>query len=548
MRRWTAALAFLALFLSLVSSSASPRTAAGEFPRRPKLILIIVIDQLRYDYLVRFRPQFVEGGFNLLLRGGADFVDCRYDYAITVTGPGHATLLTGAYPNIHGIIGNEWYDRSLRRTVQCVEDPSTKLVNGSADPNPTPGMSPARLVGSTLGDELRAATDYRSKVVSIAGKDRSAVLLGGHSASAAYWYDAKAGGFVTSSYYLPALPAWAAKFNQQSPAKDFCNQQWKALPETPGGEGKVFREFKPDANEPCPDSRFLAWLEQTPFMNDLEFAFARAAVANEHLGQGPDTDLLAIGLSVNDSVGHAYGPYSPQVADCTLQTDRALAAFFADLDKTVGLSNVWIALSADHGVAPTPAFIRSHNLGLGIAQANAIRMAVDQAMVGEFGPGAWIESADYSGFYLDHSALKAHQIQPTKAEAVAAEAAASAPGVMAAFTRSQFMTGTLPRSPIARKAANSYFPKRSPDVLIVLEPFALPVAGLNTTTHGSSWSYDTQVPLVLWGSEFKPGVLADRCEPIDLAATLAAALGLAQPSGSEGHPLVQALKELPQGR
>jgi len=545
-RSKTTALTFLALILALLTSSALPRPAAGEFPRRPKLILILVIDQFRYDYLVRFRPQFVEGGFNLLLSGGADFVDCRYDYATTVTGTGHATLLTGAYPNVHGIVGNEWYDRSLRRMVYCVEDPSTKLVTGVGEPSPTPGLSPARLVGSTLGDELRAATDFRSKVVSIALKDRAAVLMGGHSPSAVYWYDPKAGGFVTSTYYAPALPDWAAKFNQQSPAQDFCRQQWKAVPETPGGAGKVFSEFRPDTNERCPDPKFLAWLEQTPFMNDLELAFARAAVINEHLGQGPDTDLLAIGLSVNDHIGHAYGPYSSQVADCTLRTDRALAAYFADLDRIVGLSNVWIALSADHGVAPTPAFIRSHNLGPGNAQRRLIRGAVEQAMVGAFGPGAWVEAAEEFGFYLDQNALRAHGIQPSRAEEVAAEAAASAPGVMAAFTRSQFMTGRLPASPLARKAANSFYPKRSPDVFIVLEPYAVPVSGQGGTTHGGLWNYDAQVPLVLWGSEFRPGVQAGPCETVDLAATLAAALGLGQPSGAEGRPLAQAMRELPE--
>jgi predicted AlkP superfamily pyrophosphatase or phosphodiesterase len=545
-RNWlpkkTTVLLFLSFILSLWFFPARSRPAVAGFPRRPKLVLILVIDQFRYDYLERFRPQFVERGFKLLLNGGANFVDCRYDYATIVTGPGHATLFTGTYPNIHGIISNQWYDRHLRRPVYCVEDANTKLVTGSSGPSPAPGFSPARLVGSTIGDELRAATDFRSKVISISIKDRAAILMGGHSPNATYWFDPTVGGFVTSTYYLPALPAWVDQFNQQSPTKRYCGLEWKALSETPGAGGTVLSEFKPEPNESCPDANFLAWLDETPFMNELELAFVRAAIRNEHLGQGPDTDLLAVSLSVNDSVGHAFGPYSPQVADCTLRTDRALAGLFDDLDKTIGLSNVWIALSADHGVAPNPVFIHGHNLGLGNAPAGVIRGSVEQAMVETLGQENWIEGGDGFGFYFDQSALRTHRIQPSRAEAIAAEAAVSTPGVIAAFTRTQFMTGTLPNSPLARKAANSYYPQRSPDVFIVMAPYAVPTTGQEQTSHGSPWSYDAQVPMVLMGREFKPGNYATPCQPTDLAATLAAVLGLTQPSGTEGHPLVPALQ------
>jgi type I phosphodiesterase/nucleotide pyrophosphatase len=390
---------------------------------------------------------------------------------------------------------------------------------------------------------LRAATDFRSKVISISVKDRAAVMMGGHLANAAYWIDPNIGGFVTSTYYLPALPAWVEQFNQQSPAKKYCGLAWKALSETPGAGQKVFREFKPEPNEPCPDAKFLTWLDQTPFMNELELAFVRAAIINEHLGQGPNTDMLAISLSVNDAIGHVFGPYSSQVADCTLRTDRALAGFLADLDKVVGLSNVWVVLSADHGVAPDQAFIWGHNLGPGHVPAATIRGSVEQAMVEKFGPGNWIEAGDAFGLYLNYNTLRAHHIQLTRAEEVAAEAATSTPGVIAAFTRNQFLTGTLPNSPLARKAARSFDSQRSPDVFFVMNPYAMPILGQEETTHGSPWSYDAQVPLILLGRVFKPGVYATPCQPTDLAATLAVALGLTQPSGAEGHPLVQALQK-----
>jgi len=531
--------ALLMLFLLRVAIAGK----APDYPSRPKLVLILVIDQFRYDYLVRFRQRFVAGGFNLLLNGGANFADCRYDYATTTTGPGHATLLTGAYANVHGIIGNEWYEPTLRRTVSCVEDLSTKLVSEPDRASATPGLSPHYLIGSTLGDELRAATDFRSKVVAISLKDRAAVLMGGHSPSAVYWYDPGSGRFVTSTYYMPALPSWVAEFNQNSPMKEYCGGKWTALAETIEANGQTLGEYRGMPEESCPDPKFLGWLQQTPYMNEIELAFAREAVRNERLGQGTDPDLLAVSLSVNDYIGHAFGPYSPQVADATLRTDRYLASFFAELHKLVGLDNVWIALSADHGVAPNPEFIKGHKWGPGNAQPALIRDSAEIAMASAFGPGAWVEGTEEPYIYLDHQALKNHHIQPFQAEEVAATAAASAPGVMAAFTRTQLLTGSLPSSPFARAASNSFNPKRGGDVFVVLDPYAVPVSGSRETTHGSPWNYDSQVPLLLWGSAFKSGVYFSQCQPIDLAATLAAALGLTQPSGSQGSPLEPALRK-----
>ena len=528
----------LALFLLRVPMAGK----TPEYPRRPKLVLILVIDQFRYDYLIRFRQQFVEGGFNLLLTGGASFADCRYNYATTATGPGHATLLTGTYPNVHGIVGNDWYERSLGRSVYCVEDLTTKLVSEPDRASATPGFSPHNLIGSTLGDELRAASDFRSKVVTISLKDRAAVLMGGHSPSAAYWYDHGSGRFVTSTYYMPTLPSWVAKFNRDSPLKDYCGRKWTALPEKPGANGRIFGEFKGSPKESCPDAKFLGWLNQTPFMNEVELTFAEEAVKNEHLGQGSDTDILAVSLSVNDYIGHASGPYSLQVADATLRTDRYLASFFAELDKLIGLKNIWIALSADHGVAPNPEFIQSHKWGPGNAQPALIRKAVEEGMEAAFGASGWIAGMDEFYIYLNSDALKKLHIQPLQAEEVAAAGASSAPGVMAAFTRTQLLTGSLPSSPFARAVANSFNPKRGGDVFLVLDPYAVPVSGSTGTTHGGPWNYDSQVPLLLWGSAFRPGVYFSQCQPIDLAATLAATLGLAQPSGSQGSPLVPAIK------
>jgi predicted AlkP superfamily pyrophosphatase or phosphodiesterase len=500
---------------------------------------MLVIDQFRYDYLERFRPQMVERGFNLLL-SGANFINCRYDYAVAFTCPGHASLFTGAYANAHGIIGNEWFDASRGREVYCVEDSDTTQVGGSSGP----GYSPRNLIGSTIGDELRAASGFRSKVIAISLKDRSAVVPGGHTANAAYWYDVESGQFVTSTYYMRQLPAWVGQFNAAQPGKAYCGKAWQALPETPHAGGKILNKLDLDSTQPCPNRNFLARLRNTPFMNKLELDFAREAIKNEGLGQGQQTDLLAISLSVNDSIGHAFGPYSDEVADTTLRTDRDLADFLRDLNTSVGLDNVWIALSADHGAAPTPKYIKEHRLGPGNAVLSVVKEAVEQALSRSFGSDPWVEDISSFNITLNRSTLKKHRVEKSEVEAAAAEAAASVPDVSAAFTRTQLLGGGLPLSPFGRKAANSFNSQRSGDVFLILDPYAVPLVQETGSAHGSPWSYDTQVPLVLWGSAFKPGVYATPCEPIDLAPTLAAALGLPQPSGAEGKPLTSALKYL----
>ncbi len=530
-------IAGISILVYFAISSPIARTDNRPTATKPKLIVMLVIDQFRYDYLVRFRPQFVEGGFNLLL-SGANFVNCRYDYATTATCPGHATLFTGAYPNMHGIIGNEWFDSARGRKVYCVDDPDATLVGGSTGP----GFSPRNLEGSTLGDELRLASGFASKVIAVSLKDRAAVVPGGHTANAAYWYDARTGHFVTSTYYMQNVPDWVAHFNRTPPAQAYCGKAWQGLPETPGGEGKTLSAFESAPGAPCPNPKFLTWLGDTPFMNEIELNFAQQALQSEHLGQGPATDLLAISLSVNDYIGHAYGPYSPEVADITLRTDRYLSKFFKDLDQIVGLENVWITLSADHGVAPNPYFIKSHHLGQGNASLAGAKAAVDEALSKEFGQDQWVEYMDEFSIYLNRATLKKHELNLGRAEFAAAEAAATLPGVRAAFTRSQLATGNLPDSPLARKASNSFNSKRSGDVFLILDPYAVPVTGATETTHGSPWNYDAQVPLVFWGAAFKPGTYADSTQPIDLAPTIAVALGLAQPSGAQGNALVEALK------
>ena len=303
--------------------------------------MVIVIDQFRGDYLERYRDQFGEGGFRLLLDHGADFTDCNYNYANTVTAAGHATLFTGTYSNGHGIIGNEWWDPQKGKMVTSVEDSATKLVGVASD---APGASPHNLLADTIGDELKLATQGKSRVFGIALKDRAAILPAGFSADGAYWIDRKSGAWITSTYYRNQLPRWAASFNDNKRAEKYLNREWK------DNAGNVLRTTTPEAGG---EANFFDVVGPTPFGNEYEFEFAHELVTYEKLGDGPATDLLTISLSANDLLGHQVGPDSPEMAAMALALDRELAGFFDFLGHQVGLANVWIALSADHGVAPS---------------------------------------------------------------------------------------------------------------------------------------------------------------------------------------------------
>jgi predicted AlkP superfamily pyrophosphatase or phosphodiesterase len=385
------------------------------------------------------------------------------------------------------------------------------------------------------------ATQFQSKVISISIKDRGAILPGGHNANAAYWYDGKTGGFVSSTYYMDALPPWVDEFNNQPPARAYCGKPWKALPETPGAEGQVFKEYRAAAGESCPSPRFIDWVGDTPYMNEIALRFARAALREEKLGQGAGTDLLAVSLSANDHVGHEYGPYSPQVADMTLRTDRDLAAFLDDLDKSVGLQHVWVALSGDHGAAPTPQYIKEHNLGHGLFESKTVRAAVEAHLSSMFGEDKWIENLDIPYIYLNLETLAKRQVSVEKAADEAAHAAMSVPGVFAAFSRASLISGNPSGQSIAHKAFNSLNLDRGGEVFFVLQPYSVASGSETSTSHGTPWGYDAQVPLIFWGSAFRHGEFAQPCQPVDLAVTLAAALGIEPPSGAVGSPLLSAL-------
>lgn len=511
-------------------------------PEQPRLVVVVVIDQFRADYLDRFRDRYGPGGFRMLFERGANFTRCEYPFAATVTSVGHATLFTGTYPPWHGIIGNTWYDRERKGFAEVVKNERYPLIG--AGEATRPGGAPLQLRGTTLGDELRLATQGRARVIGVSVKDHAIVLGSGKSANGAFWFDYDSGNFVSSTYYMSHLPTWAAEFNARHPADRFSSRAWEA-PAKPGEKPTVLLALTSKSGKP--DKEFYDKLALTPFMSEVQLDFARAAVRGEELGKDATPDLLIVSISSNDLLGHQRGPYSRDVEEMSVTTDKLLADFFRFLDREVGLANVVIAVTADHGIAPTIEQSREHKIEAKNIPSKAVVDVVAAALERRFGKGDWIEKFSYpDGFgvpdiYLNHALLEERKVNPEEVERVAGQAAMTVEGIDGYFTATQLASGQLPQGGLARKYALSYNIARSGDVALVVRPFWMIEVDANRTKHGSPYAYSAHVPMILLGRAFRAGVYATACSPADLAPTLAQVLGLTAPSGAVGRVLTEAL-------
>lgn len=517
-------LCFLAVTLNL-----SLRVSASAYNAHPKLVVVIVIDQFRGDYLERYRDQFGEGGFRLFLDHGAYFSNCFYNYANTRTGPGHATLFSGAYSSGHGIADNEWWDPEKKRMVTSVEDDSTSLVGVSGD---QAGASPHNLLADTVGDELRLATQGKSRVFAISLKDRAAIMPGGFAANGAYWIEPQGGAFITSTYYRDNLPQWVQEFNSARPAK-YWDREWK------DDQGTVLRSTAHRKGR-SGDAGFYEVIGGTGFANEYELEFAKALVANENVGRGTSTDLLAVSLSANDILGHAVGPDTPEMRQMALDLDRQLADFFGYIGRQLGLANVWIALSADHGVSSLPDAVKKLHIPAANLGGAKLNEQLNAALSAKFSPGHAVSYArfDYPLAWLDNEAFSAAHVNERDAENAVGQAMMQM-GLRGYYTKLQLAAGEVPNTELGRKYLNSYSPEGGWFVMGV--PNFYNVGSASGTDHASPYNYDTHVPLAFYGVPFMPGTYRDKSEPVDLAPTLASLLGINPPTHSVGRVLTEAL-------
>jgi predicted AlkP superfamily pyrophosphatase or phosphodiesterase len=518
----------LALALLLGLSAVS---LASAYNGRPKLIVVIVIDQFRGDYLERYRDQFGDAGFRLLLDHGAYFSDCNYDYANTRTAPGHATLFSGAYSNGHGLVANDWWNFKSNHSVAFVEDDATKVVGVPGD---KPGASPHALLADTLGDELKLATQGKSRVFAVSLKDRAAVLPGGFAADAAYWIEPKSGAWITSTYYRSDLPKWAQDFNSTDRAAKYWDRDWR------DSQGHALRSTVHREGKDGTDAGFYEVVGATPFANEYELEFAKELMVYENVGRGPATDLLAISLSPNDILGHQVGPDSPEMQEMALALDHELAAFFSFLGHEIGLANVWIALSSDHGVSALPEAAKKLRIPAANVDSAKLDAQVNAALAAKFSSGhaATFVKLEYPLVWLNNDAFTALRVKEQDAELAVGEALKQA-GLRGFYTKSQLAADQIPNTRLGEKYRNSYSPEGSWYVMGIPDIYS--VGSLKGTDHATPYSYDTHVPLLLYGLPFQPGTYREPAEPIDLAPTLASLLGINAPTHSVGRVLTEAI-------
>ncbi len=489
----------------------------------PKLVVGIVIDQFRYDYLTRFAADY-KGAFARFAAKGATFVNAHHEHMPTVTAVGHSTFMSGATPAVSGIVGNEWYDRTLGRRVLNCDDDTVKMLgsNGRAS-------SPRRMLVSTLGDEMKMS-GKGGKVIGISLKDRGAIFPAGHMADGAYWMDVVSGNFVSSTFYFSALPQWVTDFNAAKPAEKFHGKIWTSI-----NDDKQIMRLKPEDGP-----GYYTSLERTPYGNDLIEALTEKAIVAEALGKGPKTDLLTVSFSANDYVGHAVGPDSPEARDISIRTDRLIEKLFQFIDKNVGLANTLIVLTADHGVSPVPEENIARKMPGGRFNMADVAKAMDTALIAKYGGDKWIAEQTEFNFYLNEHNIASKKLDHGEVERVAAQAAWNFPHVFRVYTKEQIVRGQFFADQIGRRVANGFYPQRSGD--IVISPEAYWFGGRAPgTTHGSPFFYDSHVPVLFLGASVKPGKYYKAIAVNDIAPTLAAILGVEAPSGSQGRILEEML-------
>lgn len=509
---------------------------------KPKLVVGIIVDQMRQEYLYRFQDRYGDGGFKRLIGDGFMFKNAHFNYVPTYTGPGHASVYTGSTPAIHGIIANDWYDKVSKSSMYCAFDDTKNTIGSDSDKGK---MSPHNLFSTTITDELRLSTQMRSKVVGLSIKDRGAIFPAGHTGSA-YWYDNTNGKFITSDYYGQELPKWMADFNKKKLADHYLKQTWNTLedistyvasrPDMSSFEGKVNKKdpvFPYDLSL----TKNAYWaLPATPFGNDILLAAALAALEGEELGTDENTDFLAISFSSTDYVGHNFGPNSVEVEDTYMRLDRNLETLLKALDQKVGVGNYTVFLTADHAVADVPGFLKSRKIPVGNAKLDVVK-ALKKGLSAKYGQGDWVENNSNLQVFLNHKeisdkGLNLHDVQNT-----AANLLLDLEGVAESYPAYLIHSLDYAAAGLKGLLTRGYNQKRSGDILYSLKPGWLQGDRVTGTTHGSGFTYDTHVPMLWYGAGIPKGSSVLYHPITDIAPTISMMLEIKLPNGATGQPL-----------
>lgn len=535
------------ILLAGATAMLSFSTATADEPI--KLVLQVTIDQLRGDMPLRFRDRFGEGGLRFLMDKGTHYSNAHYGHSTTFTAVGHATLYTGGYAAQHGLAGNDWHDSETGNQVYCVEDDQSVIIGKEHTPHT--GTSPRNLTSTTIGDELVLATGGKSRAFAVSIKDRGAILPGGHLGKA-FWYSSSSGKFVTSTYYSDAYPEWVMAWNDADHAGAYRDKEWTLLQDR---SKYVYADMDDRPSEKSyknlgntfphklaneKDADFYKGLRFAPMGDEVTLAFAKELVKQEKVGQGGALDFLSISFSATDYIGHAFGPNSLEAEDNLLRLDRTLADLFAFIDETVGLDKTLIVLSSDHGIDAVPEYTKTLHFDAGRHYPAKFVDTVNQALQKRFKTDKPLVVAFWNpSLYLDLDQVEALDLDVEEVERALAEEILKVPGIAMSMTRTDLLAGKVTHTPITEKIQLAFHPKRSGNVLIVQDQYwyLYPNADQFSAMHGSPYSYDTYVPILVAG----PGVDSQRISrpvgPEDIASTIAAYIGIKPPSGSVGQPL-----------
>ena len=537
--------------LLLAAILAMPAMAQNPF-RRPKLVVGVVVDQMRWDYLYRYQERFGDNGFKRLMREGFNCENTMLNYIPAVTAIGHTSIYTGSVPAIHGIAGNDFHIDG--KQTYCTDDAAVATVGSNSDAGK---MSPHNLKVTTIGDELHLATNYRSKVISVSLKDRASILPGGHTADGAYWFDAETGNFITSTYYRKDLPGWLKKFNDRQLAKHYLSQDWETLYPTESyknstADNNSYENPFPGADTPTMpvttsklmDSEGLGLIRNTPYGNTLTIDLALAAIDGERLGNRGETDMLAVSLSSTDYIGHQFGTYAIETEDTYLRLDRDIARLLAALDHEIGKGEYLLFLTADHAAAHNFKFLTDKGIPAGGWDIEKTKAALNSHLKAEFKTDCNLVSGllNYQ-IFLDNEKIDSLGISKENVVAAAIDYIKRGEGVYCAVEQENAGTATLP-SPIKDRIVNGYYPGRSGEIQIIMQPgwYGLESEATGGTDHGVWHPYDTHVPLIFFGSGINPGATFTPVEITDIAATVCALLHIQMPDGCLGKPVTELTK------
>lgn len=524
----------------------SAQKAITKTSSSPRLVIGIVVDQMRNDFLYRYWDRYGSGGFRRLVTEGFHFKNAHYNYIPTYTGPGHCSIYTGATPRAHGVIANDWCRRGADGYMYCVEDTSVRTIGAEGKAG---WMSPKNQLSSTIGDELKMNTVQRAKVFSVSLKDRSAVLPGGHTADAAFWFDDASGNFISSSWYLKQLPAWLQEFNQKGLVSSYLSGGWQTLypltsytasvaddnnyEEAPNKKEKAV--FPYDYKKQIEEKKY-GIIKYSPWGNALTKDLAIACLRNEQLGKDKIPDLLCISFSTPDLVGHAYGPRSVETEDVYLRLDKDLEELLNELDRQVGKGNYTVFLTADHGGADVPAHLAEQRIPTGRINDKRIVRELKQHLQSQWGDSLLFQSFSNEQVFLYEAKLNKLKLDRNKVEHDLATFLITLPGVAEAYPSDVLLYGAFPERDFRTLLQNGYNHRLSGNVSVLYAPGWMD-HGSKGTTHGSGYNYDTHVPVIFYGNGVKPGNTWDYTTISQIAPTVCELLHISQPSATTSEPL-----------